>query len=92
MSLLDQYAHGLLTMFAMLVRLVLNALATVEGGLRALTSSAGLGNDVQTLLVIVILAVFLFAGLRLLKGRLRSAVSFVLLVTLAHTFEHLAIG
>ena len=92
MSLLDQFARGLLRLLAMLARLVLTALETIEGGLRALMATGGLSADVQKLLLLALLAVFLFACMRLLKGRLRSAASSILVLTLAHTLEHLGRG
>ena len=92
MSLLDQFARALLKLFALLARLMLTALETVESALRGLMATAKLTGDGQTLLLLVMLAVFLFAGMRLLKGRLRSVVSLTLGLTLAHTLEHLARG
>ena len=92
MSLIEQFAHGLLKMLAMLARLVVTTLETLEDGLRALMATGGLSTDIQMLLLLALLAIFLFACLRLLKGRLRSAVSSILVLTLAHALEHLGRG
>ncbi len=89
MSVLDGFAHGLIGVLATFVRLVLAVLGAIEGGLRALMSGAGLSSDVQTLLLILLLAIFLFGVLRLLHGRLRLMAAVTLLLVLAHTLGHI---
>ena len=89
MSVLDSYAHGLIGVLATFVRLALAVLGAIEGGLRALMSGAGLSSDVQTLLLILLLAIFLFTALRLLHGRLRLFAALTLFLVLAHTLGHI---
>jgi hypothetical protein len=90
MSILDNVAHGLISVLATFARVMLEGLDFIEGGLRALMSGAGLGNEMQTLLLIFMLALFLLGVLRLLKGRLRMTLALLLILILAHTLEHIA--
>jgi hypothetical protein len=92
MSLLDSFAHGLLVILGAFSRFVLNILQVVEGSLRALMHGAGLSLDVQTVVLIFILAMFLVGVLRLLGGRLRLAVALVLILILAHTIAGIGSG
>jgi len=92
MSILDNFAHGLLTILAALAHFVLNVLVTVEGWLRALMKGVGLGIDVQTVVIIFILSMFLVGVLRLLGGRLRLTLALVLILILAHTLAGIANG
>ncbi len=85
MSVLDSLAHGLIGVLATFVRLALEVLGAIEGVLRALMSGVGLSADVQTLLLILLLATFLFGVLRLLRGRLRTLAALTLFLVLAHT-------
>ncbi len=90
MSILDNFAHGILVVLAAFARFTLAALAMVEGWFRALMKDAGVGIDVQTVLMIFILIMFLVGVMRLLGGRLRMTLAFVLILILAHTLA--AIG
>ena len=92
MNIAHDVAHGLLQVLALFARLLLTGVQMVENGLRALMSTGGLSSELQTLLLIVLLSALLFACLRLLKGHLRQATAFTLVLTLAHTMEHLAAG
>ena len=85
MSVLDSFAQGLIGVLATFVRLALGILGAIEGGFRALMSGVGLSSDVQTLLLILLLATFLFGVLRLLRGRIRTLVALTLFLVLAHT-------
>ena len=89
MSVLDNFAHGLIGVIAIFVRMVLAVLGAVEGGSRALLSGAGLSSDVQTLLLILLLTTFLFGVLRLLQGRIRLLAALTLFLVLAHTLGHI---
>jgi hypothetical protein len=90
--MIDRFAHGLIGVLAAFARIVLDVLDTAESVLRGLMSNAGLTSDLQTLLLLLMLSVFLFGALRLLKGKLRTIVSFTIVLTMAHTLEHIARG
>jgi len=90
MTLLDTGAHGILTVIASFARLLLDLIEIIEAGLRGLMSGAGLRSDMQSVLMVVLLVVFLFGVLRLLKGRLRLSAALILILVLAHTLEHIA--
>jgi branched-subunit amino acid ABC-type transport system permease component len=92
MNLLDNFAHGLLVVLGAFSRFILHALEFVEGGFRALMHGAGLSVDVQTIVLIFILAMFLVGVLRLLGGRLRLIVSLILILILAHTLAGIGSG
>ena len=92
MSLLDNFAHGILVILAAFSHFTLNLLDTVEGWLRALMKGAGLSIDVQTVVLIFILCMFLVGVLRLLGGRLRLSIALVLILILAHTLAGIANG
>jgi hypothetical protein len=66
-------------------RFILGLLEMVEGWMRALMHGAGLSIDVQTVILIFILAMFLVGVMRLLGGRLRLVIALVLILILAHT-------
>jgi hypothetical protein len=92
MSILDSFAHGVLVVLGALAHFTLNILVTVEGWLRALMRGAGLSLDVQTVIIIFILTMFLVGVLRLLGGRLRLGIALVLILILAHTLAGIANG
>ncbi len=92
MNLLDNFAHGLLVILAALSHFILTILITVEGWLRSLMKGAGLGIDVQTLVIIFILCMFLVGVMRLLGGRLRLTIALILILILAHTLAGIANG
>jgi len=92
MRILDNFAHGLLVVLGAFSRFILGLLQAVEGGLRGLMHGAGLSLDVQTVVLIFILAMFLVGVLRLLGGRLRLAVALVLILILAHTIAGIGTG
>jgi len=92
MSLLDNFAHGLLVILAAFAHFTLYLLVTVEGWLRALMKGVGLSIDVQTVIIIFIISMFLVGVLRLLGGRLRLTIALVLILILAHTLAGLANG
>jgi hypothetical protein len=92
MNILDNFAHALLVVLAALAHFVLGLLEMVEGWLRALMHGAGMSLDVQTVVLIFILVMFLVGVLRLLGGRLRLAIALVLILILAHTLAALSGG
>ena len=92
MSILDNIAHGLLVVLATFARLVLGTLDFIERILRNLMSGAGLNSDMQTILLIVLLTVFLFGTLRLMKGRIRTTLTLTIILVLAHTLGGIAHG
>jgi hypothetical protein len=92
MSILDNFAHGFIVVLAALSHFILNILIIVEGWLRALMKGAGLGVDLQTLVLLFILSMFLVGVLRLLGGRLRLTIALVLILILAHTLAGIANG
>ncbi len=92
MNVLDSFSHGLISVLRTFAQLMLGTLGLVEGGLRGLMKGAGLNADAQTVLMIFLLAVFLVAVLRLLRGRLRTLMALLLILVLAHTLEGIARG
>jgi hypothetical protein len=92
MSILDNFAHGLLVILAAFARFILGVLEFVENELRALMHGAGLSLDMQTVVLIFILVMFLVGVLRLLGGRLRLTIALVLILILAHTLAGVASG
>ena len=89
MNILDSFAHGLLLVLAAFSRSIMGALTWTEGMMRALMHGAGLSVDVQTVLMIFIVVMFLVGVLRLLGGRLRLTIALVLILILAHTLASL---
>ena len=92
MNVLDSFAHGLIGMFGTFARVMLSILGFVEGGLRSLMKGAGLNSDMQTVILIFVVAMFLVGALRLLRGRIRTSVALLLILVLAHTLEGIARG
>lgn len=92
MSILDNFAHALLQVLAVLAGFILDSLDFLEGGLKVLMHGTGIGPDVQTLLLIFILSMFLVGVLRLLRGAARFCLGLTLILILAHTIGHLAHG
>ena len=92
MNILDNAAHGLLLVLGTFARLVLGTVDLIEHTLRNLMSGAGLNSDMQTILLIFLLAVFLFGTLRLMKGRIRMTLALTIVLVLAHTLGGIAHG
>lgn len=92
MSILDSFAHALLQVLGVFAAFILDCLDFLERGMKALMHGAGIGPDVQTLLVIFILSMFLVGVSRLLRGVLRFCLGLTLILILAHTLAHLAHG
>ncbi len=92
MNVLDGFAHGLIGVFGTFARIMLGALGFIEDLLRGLMKGAGLNSDIQTVILIFVIAMFLVGVLRLLRGRLRTSVALVLILVLAHTLEGIARG
>jgi hypothetical protein len=92
MNILDNFAHGLLVVLAALSHFTLGLLELVEGWMRELMHGAGMSLDVQTVVLIFILVMFLVGVLRLLAGRLRLTIALVLILILAHTLAALSTG
>ncbi len=89
MSILDNFAHGLLVVIAAMSRFVLGLLQGAEGFMRAMMHGAGLSIDMQNLIMIFILVMFLVGVLRLMGGRLRMTIAILLILILAHTLAGL---
>ncbi len=92
MNVLDGFAHGLVGVFGTFARIMLSILGFIEGALRSLMKGAGLNSDVQTVILIFIVAMLLVAILRLLRGRIRTSLAWLMLLVLAHTLETIARG
>ena len=92
MHILDNFAHGLLVVLAALSRFILGVLDAIEGWCRNLMHGAGLSLDVQTLVLLFILAMFLVGVMRLLGGRIRLVLALILILILAHTLAGLGSG
>ncbi len=92
MNILDNFAHGLLVVLAAFSHFTIGLLDLVEGWMRELMHGAGMSLDLQTVVLIFILAMFLVGVLRLLAGRLRMAIALVLILILAHTLASLSGG
>jgi branched-subunit amino acid ABC-type transport system permease component len=90
MNLLDNFAHGVLVVLASFSRFILSALQMIEGWLRALMHGAGLSVDVQTVVLVFILVMFLVGVMRLLGGRLRLIIALILILILAHTLANIS--
>ena len=72
---------------------ILGALTWCEQAIRGTMNEAGLhGGDLQTLILIFMVGSFLIAVSRLLRGRIRSALVVVLMLTLAHVVSSVAHG
>jgi hypothetical protein len=92
MNLLDNFAHGVLVVISAFVHFILTGLDLAEGFFRNQMRGAGLSLDVQTVIMIIILSLFLVGALRLLGGRIRLAIGLVLILILAHTLAGIANG
>ena len=92
MSLLDTFAHGLVSVLGAFARIVLNVLDGAEDGLRFLLKDAGISSDLQTAIFIFVVVMFLLGVTRLLRGRVRSSAALFLILVLAHTLERIAHG
>jgi hypothetical protein len=92
MSLLDNFAHGVLVVLSAFVHFILNALDISERFFRGLMKGAGLSLDVQTVVLIIILSLILIGVMRLLGGRIRLVLGLVLILILAHTLAGLGNG
>ena len=79
-------------MFGVFARIMLGILGFIEGGMRALMKGVGLNSDMQTVILIFVIVMFLLGVLRLLHGRIRLTVSLILILVLAHTLEGIARG
>ncbi len=79
---INETARGMLTAISAGTRYVFKAFSIVEDGLRYLSSGLGLNNEAQTLLALFIL----------LKGRVRTLLTFLLALILLHALEHIARG
>jgi hypothetical protein len=90
MSILDQFAHGLLGVIGLFAGLVLAGLTMIDGALRYLLSDVGLGSEVQTCAVIFIQVTILLGVLRLLRGRIRLLLAMILMLLLAYTLGRIA--
>lgn len=82
--------HAILTFFGAIANFVLTAMDFVEVGLRLFMRNAGLSNELQTFMLIIIVSASLVGAQRLLKGTLRTAISLVLVLVLAHVMSVLA--
>jgi len=71
---------------------VIGCLEWCETSARNTMSSAGLHGDLQTLVLIFVVATVMLACSRLLTGRLRSGLVIVLILALAHVCSTVAHG
>jgi hypothetical protein len=71
---------------------VLSALVWIEEAARYTMSSAGLHGDLQTLVLVVVVATFLLGVSRLMSGRIRASLVVVLMLMLAHVCSSVAHG
>ncbi len=92
MSIIDTFAHGLVSVLGAFARIVLDVLDGAEDGLRALLKDVGLSSDLQTAIFIFVVVMFLLGVVRLLRGRIRSSAALFLILVLAHTLERIAHG
>ena len=92
MGLLDRFAHGVVMLISTFASFILGALVWCEHSARGTMTAAGLHGDLQTLVLIFVVASFLIAVSRLLRGRLRSGLVVVLMLTLAHVVSSVAHG
>jgi len=92
MGLLDRFAHSLVSILGQFMSFVLGALEWCESSARGTMSSAGLHGDLQTLVLIFVVASVMLACSRLLTGRLRSSLVMVLMLALAHVCSTVAHG
>jgi hypothetical protein len=92
MGLLDRFAHGVVSVIATFVSAVLSALEWCETSARATMSNAGLHGDMQTLVLMFVVASILLAASRLLRGPIRTGLVVVLMLTLAHVCSSVAHG
>jgi hypothetical protein len=90
MSIIDEFAHGLLGVVALFAGIIVGGLDLTENGLRFLLSDVGLGADVQTVTLIFIELMFLLGVLRLLRGRFRLILVMLMLLLMAHTLGRIA--
>jgi hypothetical protein len=92
MDLLDKFAHAVIIILGSFARVMLSVLDFIEDGMRTLMNGAGLRSEMQTVVLIFVITMFLVGVLRLLKGRIRTSVSLILVLVLAHTLERIAHG
>ena len=92
MGLLDRFAHSLVMLITTLASFILSVLEWFEHAARGSMTAAGLHGDLQTLVLIFVVATILIAVSRLLRGRLRSSLVIVLMLTLAHVVSSVAHG
>jgi hypothetical protein len=92
MGLLDRFAHSVVVLVSTLASAIINALQWCEGSARTTMGSAGLHGDLQTVVLIFVVATVMVAVSRLLHGRLRSGLVLVLMLTLAHVCSTVAHG
>jgi hypothetical protein len=89
---INDTARGLLTAISAGAHYVFTGFTIIEDGVRFLSAGLGLNNEAQTLVLLFILAMCLLGTIRLLHGRLRTLLAFLLILILVHALEHIARG
>lgn len=92
MGLLDRFAHSMVSILGKFMSFVIGAMEWCETSARNTMSNAGLHGDLQTLVLIFVVASVMLACSRLLSGRLRTGLVLVLTLALAHVCSTVAHG
>jgi hypothetical protein len=92
MVIIDNASRAAVTVMSTVARAILNSMDWLESVLRTNMHNGGIGTDLQTVLIMIVICAFLIGSLRLLKGRLRTSISLILVLFLAHTLERIAHG
>lgn len=90
METIHAAAAAILAFFGGAANIVLTAMDFVEVLLRYVMRDVGLDQNSQTLLLVLIVTASLVGARRMLKGVVRSAVSGVLVLVLAHVLSSIA--
>jgi hypothetical protein len=80
----DQAINFLLALILGLFGLIVTAIATTEGFLRDLLAEAGIGGQVQSIVLVVTAILLMLAALRLFGGVFGVLITVVLILLVAH--------
>jgi hypothetical protein len=92
MTAINNFAHAVVTFLTFVSKWILASMDWAESSLRSSMHAGGVGVDLQTVLILFVICMFLWGALRLFKGRLRTSVALFLFLFLAHTLERLGHG
>ena len=81
---MDQAINFLLALILGLFGLIVTAIATTEGFLRGLLTEAGIGGQVQSIVLVVTAILLMLAALRLFGGIFGLLITLVLILLVAH--------